>query len=160
MKQNKTLIITFTLVVILDQITKYIFSKQIIDLGLIILRPVTNTGMSFGLFQGNNLIFIIISIIFITFLIRFREEFKENQILLIMILAGATGNLIDRIIRGHVMDFIDFRFFPVFNVADSLIFLGVAGIIISEIRQMTREKKKIQKKESGKNKTKQKQKKN
>jgi len=144
LKNNKKIIILFLVLVILDQITKQIFSKQTIDLGILALRPVTNTGISFGLLQGNNFIFIIISALFIALLIKFRKEFKENQILLTMILAGATGNLIDRIIQGHVLDFIDFKIFPVFNIADTLIFLGVAGIIIYEIKKTTKEKTKNQ----------------
>jgi len=127
-------IIILIILIIIDQATKTIFSKKTINLLILQLKPTTNTGMSFGLFQGNNIIFIIISIIFITLLILLRKEFKNTKILLIMILAGAIGNLIDRIIYGHVRDFIDFRIFPIFNVADSLIFLGVIGIIIYEIK--------------------------
>ena len=133
-RQNKILIILFIVLVLFDQLTKILFTRQVIDLGILVLRPVTNTGISFGLFQGNNTLFTIISAIFIVLLILFRKEFKDNYAALTMILAGATGNLIDRIIHGHVLDFIDFKIFPVFNVADSVITLGVATILIKEIK--------------------------
>ena len=133
-RQNKILIILFIVLVLFDQLTKILFTRQVIDLGILVLRPVTNTGISFGLFQGNNTLFTIISAIFIVLLILFRKEFKDNYVALTMILAGATGNLIDRIIHGHVLDFIDFKIFPVFNVADSVITLGVATILIKEIK--------------------------
>ncbi|MFP4567356.1 MAG: signal peptidase II [Candidatus Woesearchaeota archaeon] len=145
MKKNKTLIFLLLLLVLLDQITKQIFSKQTIDLGLFAFRKVTNTGMSFGLFQGNNLIFIVITTIFIALIIYFRKEFKENKIALTLIIAGAIGNLIDRIIHGHVIDFIDFKTFPVFNVADSIIFIGVMIIIYTEIKNIKKEQNKTKK---------------
>ncbi len=128
--------VLFSFLLLLDQVTKTVFSSINIDFGFFAITPVTNTGMSFGLFQGNNLFFILISIVFIFLLFFFRKEFKGHEVFLVMILAGAFGNLIDRIIHGHVLDFIDFKFFPVFNVADSLIFIGVACIIFLELKSM------------------------
>lgn len=136
----------FFVFLIVDQLSKNLF-KSSVDFGVIAITPITNTGISFGLFQGNNDLFILVSALFIMLLIFFRKEFKEHKIPWVMVLAGATGNLLDRIIHGHVLDFIDFKFFPVFNVADSLIFLGVAVIIIKEIKSVlekaTGSKKKI-----------------
>lgn len=151
-QKTKRLTFLFTLLIAIDQITKYIFSKQTIDLGLIAITPITNTGMSFGLFNGNNLLFILITLAILTLLILFRKEFKETPVLHTLILAGATGNLIDRLIQGHVLDFIDLKFFPVFNIADTLIFLGVTGIIIYELNKMIKDNK--NKKHPNKNKLK------
>lgn len=149
-KSNLLLVALFVVLLAFDQITKTIFSKQTIDLGLMALRPVTNTGMSFGLFQGNNTVFIFISAIFIALLIFFRKEF-DNKALLVLILAGAVGNLVDRILHGHVLDFIDFKFFPVFNIADSLIFIGVVGIIFLEIKEIILKKNQAAKAKNIKN---------
>lgn len=115
-----------------DQLTKLFFSSKIVDLKILVLRPVHNTGMSFGLFQGNNLFFIILTILLIGVLFFFRKEFVGAELFLVLIFAGAFGNLADRLIHGFVIDFIDFGFFPVFNVADSLIFLGVGGVFFKE----------------------------
>jgi signal peptidase II len=52
-----------------------------------------------------------------------------------LILGGAIGNLIDRIAYGYVVDFIDFRIWPVFNVADSAITIGAAALIIDSFRE-------------------------
>jgi signal peptidase II len=95
---------------------------------------VYNTGSAFGAFRDYNWILAYISvfaIIVIMFLLvrrpRFTSAFylKLWQSALIFILCGATGNLIDRLRLGYVVDFLDFRFWPVFNVADSLITCGV-----------------------------------
>lgn len=131
-----------------DQVTKLVFFNLPRDFGFFAITPVTNTGISFGLFQGNNLILTIVTSLFIVLLFLFRKEFKGNEIFLVFILAGAFGNLIDRLIHGHVLDFLDFKFFPVFNVADSLIFIGVVAIIFLELRQVfnKKNKKKVSKK--------------
>lgn len=139
-KKIKKTIMLITLLLVLDQATKYLFSKPI-DLGIIAITPIINTGISFGLFKNNNFLFIIIAMLIITLLIIFKKEFEETQTQYALILAGATGNLIDRIIHGHVLDFIDFKFFPVFNIADALIFLGVTSIIIYEITKIIKDKK-------------------
>lgn len=131
-KRNFFLIILFVSLLVFDQLTKFFFSSRIVDLKLLVFRPVHNTGMSFGLFQGNNLFFIFLTILLIVVLFFFRKEFIGSELFLVLIFAGAFGNLLDRIIHGFVIDFIDFGFFPVFNVADSLIFLGVAGIFFKE----------------------------
>ncbi len=145
--KNNTLIIIFLILVLIDQLTKTILTTPI-DLGIIAITPITNTGMSFGLLQGNNTLLAIISIVFIALIILFRKEFKNKEIQLTMILAGATGNLIDRIIHGHVLDFINFKIFPIFNVADTLIVLGITSIIYLEIKEeikIKRREKKINK---------------
>ena len=137
---SSVLFIIFLFLVLLDQVTKTVFSFSK-DFGFFAITPITNTGMSFGLFQGNNFAFILISLLFIFLIFLFRKEFKGYEIFLVMILAGAVGNLIDRLIHGHVLDFINFKFFPVFNVADSLIFVGVACIIFLEFKKSLNFKK-------------------
>ena len=92
--------------------------------------------MAFGIFAQQHFAFLwiffvlIISLVFIFNLYR-RGFFKSSsrQLPLALILAGALGNLIDRIRLGYVVDFLDFRIWPVFNVADSAITIGVALLI-------------------------------
>jgi signal peptidase II len=90
---------------------------------------VHNTGSAFGLFQGNNHALFLLAIIILGFLFYSARGFYEEggrcgEIGVALILGGALGNLIDRMQFGHVVDFFDFRIWPVFNVADSAITVG------------------------------------
>lgn len=120
-----------------DQLTKFWIrtsfspgaSRPILP-GIFHLTFVTNTGSAFGLFQGGSFFFIFLSIITITILLvlawRKRKIFSPLVKLSFgFLLGGVCGNLIDRLRFGAVVDFLDFRIWPVFNVADSCITLGV-----------------------------------
>jgi signal peptidase II len=112
---------------------------------------ITNTGSAFGAFQGYSLVLAIIAIIGLfvlsglgIFIYRKYPQFVNipNRIALGLILGGDLGNLIDRLrFAGHVTDFIDPGFFPVFNVADSAITIGVILFIYAVFREMIRESK-------------------
>mgnify|MGYP001589482997 CR=1 FL=1 len=125
---------------ILDQLTKFAVKQNagingsIPIIGKIFhITYITNTGSAFGLFKGLNLLFILISIavmiILIFFFKRVKKESKAEQALFGLLLGGIIGNLADRLMLGYVIDFIDFRIWPVFNLADSLITIGVIGLI-------------------------------
>ena len=92
------------------------------------LTYVRNTGSAFGLFPNQTLVLTIaaaVGVIVIAYvLLRQGKASNLLAISLTMQLAGAIGNLIDRISYGYVVDFVDFRFWPVFNVADSSITIG------------------------------------
>ncbi len=96
---------------------------------------VRNRGISFGLFSDGTLAVPVIaaSIVVLAVLIRYgkREEgCLPMRVAAGMIAGGITGNLIDRIVRGAVVDFLDFRVWPVFNIADSLIVIGVCLMLV------------------------------
>ena len=97
------------------------------------LTYVQNTGMAFGLFQGALgwlvLCSIGVSIWLVLELRRRQARPRPLQWGLMLVLAGAIGNLIDRVWLGYVVDFIDLRVWPVFNVADSCITIGVALLL-------------------------------
>jgi signal peptidase II len=127
-------------VVAVDQATKLIASERLGPgasvpvLGdFIRLTLVHNTGAAFGLFPGSRVPFIVVSVLAIAVVLHlfFRETYRSvmNRILLGCILGGAIGNLIDRVRLGWVVDFIDIGFgtarWPVFNVADSAVTIGV-----------------------------------
>lgn len=92
------------------------------------LTYIKNAGAAFGILQNYQLLFIIFTIIFlVVILFYYLITPDENRILktsLILIFAGGAGNLIDRIRLGYVVDFIDIRIWPIFNVADSLVVIG------------------------------------
>lgn len=93
-----------------------------------------NTGAAFGIFQGMNSIFMVLAFVIIgLILVYFPMIPKEDiyfRLALSLQMAGATGNLIDRLYRGFVTDFISVGRFPVFNVADSCITMGVVVLLI------------------------------
>jgi signal peptidase II len=93
---------------------------------------VTNTGAAFGLFPNQGGLFIIIAIAVSLFIILYYRYLPEGRWLIRLSLGlqlgGAIGNLFDRLRYGYVIDFVDIGFWPVFNLADSAIVLGV-GIL-------------------------------
>lgn len=97
------------------------------------LTYLTNTGSAFGLFRNLNLLFIFISIGVLVLIIHYlrstESEDKIEHVFFGLLLGGITGNFIDRVALGHVVDFIDFRVWPVFNLADSFITLSVIGLV-------------------------------
>ncbi|PKM93069.1 MAG: signal peptidase II [Elusimicrobia bacterium HGW-Elusimicrobia-4] len=133
--RKKSIIIIFA-VFVLDRITKYFIVKNfylgesvaVIE-NVFHITYITNTGTAFGLLQkyGNILlIFSIIAIILISILIFIKKDISRlNQIAFSFILGGAFGNLFDRIFRGEIIDFLDFRIWPIFNIADSAITVGI-----------------------------------
>jgi len=92
---------------------------------------VQNKGAAFGLLPNQTLFFVIVTIIVVAVIItvfwktRHRNNFGLLHLSLALQLGGALGNLIDRIRLGYVIDFLDFRIWPVFNFADSAIVVGV-----------------------------------
>src|SRR6267143_3275666 len=127
-------------VLALDQATKALASSHLIMgqpvpiLGQFLrLTLVHNSGAAFGLFPGSRLPFILVSVLAIAVVLYLfaRDAYRSlwNRVLLGCILGGALGNLVDRIRWGRVVDFIDVGLgsirWPVFNVADSAVTLGV-----------------------------------
>ncbi len=101
------------------------------------LTYVQNTGMAFGLFRGYPNVFAWLAVLIAGWIIiEFRRHPPQDRWLrlgLALILSGAVGNLIDRVRFGYVIDFIDLRVWPVFNVADSAITIGVALLILRSL---------------------------
>jgi signal peptidase II len=90
-----------------------------------------NTGVAFGMFHGNNHFFIIVSLLLVAGLFYWRRRIfacgAAATAGLALVLAGAVGNIYDRLSYGFVVDFIDLSFFPaIFNIADSSITVGAA----------------------------------
>jgi signal peptidase II len=102
--------------------------------GFLHLTYVQNTGVAFGLFRNQRpaliLIGIIVCAVVVYFYTRTGKEDKLLRLSLAIILGGSLGNLFDRVFYGYVIDYIDFRFFPVFNLADIAINLGVFLVLL------------------------------
>jgi signal peptidase II len=110
------------------------------------LVNVPNTGAAFGSFKGNNTFFVIISLIALVvvtiLLVRRHRSDPWRDVSLALLLAGILGNLTDRLLHGHVVDFLLFNLhiryadpWPAFNVADSCISIAVVLFIIHSFRK-------------------------
>ena len=124
------MIIFFILLIIIDRITKIWASTLAseIDYGMFAFTYVTNTGAGFSILQNQNMLLLWMAIVALGLIIYFYNEFPKTGFVLIT--AGLIGNLIDRISYGSVVDFINFKFWPIFNAADAFIFIGVIITII------------------------------
>ena len=143
-----TLIFT-TIFFLIDISSKYIISK-IVTLGNSIdiikdflrLSYVKNTGAAFSILDGNTLLVTIIGIVIIIMIIWYLYKNKVNKMIdkigYSLILGGSIGNLFDRVCYGYVRDFIDIQIgeynYPIFNLADSFIVIGVILLLISAWR--------------------------
>lgn len=142
---KKKILISSFLLVFFDQVIKFLVEKNLSKSSSITIinnffniTYVENKGAAFGIFSNSTLILIIISIIFLYFFIKYLLEEKTYYcfkiIYLVMILSGVIGNLIDRIFRNFVIDYLDFTIFsydfPVFNLADILIVVGAFFLIL------------------------------
>ena len=123
------------IIIMLDQLSKYWVLLKLKPMGtlpvfegIFHLHYLENRGAAFGLFQNQRLFFILFTFIIVSGIIWYLIQNQEiNKILMIslsLIAGGAVGNLIDRALYGYVIDFLDFQFWPVFNIADAAIVVG------------------------------------
>ena len=136
---NKKIFVVALLTFIVDQISKIVIEKiLIVNKSVIVLKNffsltlVYNKGAAWGLFSNNRLLLILITLIALILIVSFLKSFKKNtrnNIAFGLLLGGMSGNLIDRIIYGHVRDFLDFTIvkydYPVFNIGDIAIVISI-----------------------------------
>lgn len=140
MSADRLLLLTIASVFAADQLTKFIIKSNMRigeswpGEGLVRITHGTNTGTAFGLFPNQTLFLIFASLIAIGFLVYFYRAYAlPKPILRFAIglqLGGAFGNLFDRIAFGAVTDFIHVGWWPIFNIADSSICVGMATLAI------------------------------
>ena len=139
--KNKTvrlIVILVTIFIIVDQASKLLVSNLIdgqIGNDIFAFQIANNTGMAFGFNDGSNVKNIFIMAFVLIIVIRFVKNQIElidtkTAVALSMVLAGGFGNLIDRIFRGAVLDFIKIYKFPIFNIADVLVIIGAILLVI------------------------------
>lgn len=130
---------------VIDQLIKLVVSfldlntKITIIPNFFYITYVQNDGAAWSILSGNRLLLIMIGIICLFlvyfFLIRNKQISKFEQVNYVLLVSGIMGNLCDRIIRGYVIDYLDFKifnyYFPIFNLADIFIVIGTGLIIIS-----------------------------
>lgn len=140
-------LIAAVLLVAVDQITKYMALTQLKPIGSVTFIDgfmdftfVENRGAAFGIFSGKTWLLLVISIIICAVLVWAMtkmpktKEYRKLRVTFVLILSGAVGNIIDRALRGYVVDFFEFTFikWPVFNMADIYVVVGtiVMAVII------------------------------
>ena len=147
----KKISVLTVILVIVDQIVKFLVSTYLNYIDVIpkflYLSLEKNYGVAFIMLWNNRLLILIISLLLILFLIYllnkdYLSKGKNNKLLNVtygLLFGGILGNLIDRIVRGYVIDYIGvyiFNYkFPVFNLADSFITIGVILMIISTFKE-------------------------
>ena len=128
------------LVLFFDQLTKFWVQNSMLPRDSIPLIPgvfhltyVQNTGAAFGFLREKTLFFIAVAVLVLGFIIFLIPRLPRGNLFLRVVfgllLGGALGNLIDRIRFGYVVDFLDFRIWPVFNIADMAIVVGVCFLV-------------------------------
>jgi signal peptidase II len=118
-------------------------SQSIKITNFLYLTHVQNKGAAFGLFTNMQYFLLVVGILMVALILYFHFALKRDdviQIPLSLILAGSLGNFTDRIIFGRVTDYLDFRFWPVFNLADTLINVGIFWILLTLILPRTKRK--------------------
>lgn len=128
------------IIFVIDQLAKgYITASMHLGQSIPVVKDyfyityVVNPGAAFGIFEHQRLFFIIVALLFVAAIVFFRKKIlKENTLFqwgVGLLMGGAIGNLYDRLQNGLVIDFFDFRFWPVFNIADVAICIGAALIM-------------------------------
>lgn len=145
------------IVFLLDQGTKYLIATKL-DIGeeipvighFFVITSSRNQGAAFGILQGQRWFFIVITIAVVIGIVWYMQRVRKNgskllPVALALILGGAIGNFLDRALTAEVVDFLQLTFgsyiFPIFNLADSSIVVGVALIILDTFLDMRRDKK-------------------
>ena len=146
-RQLWVLLGTATVVFILDHVTKWLVTQnialgdQVPSTGPITIHHIENRGAAFGLFPQMQFIFLAVAIAVAGYILVAGRRFGPGvfpQVLLGMVLGGALANAVDRVVQGYVVDFIDLQRWPVFNVADMAIVIGILiGVLTLRTVQVT-----------------------
>jgi len=129
----------------IDQLTKYLAVVRLQPIGEFVLIDGVfsllyheNAGMAFGLFQGGRWFFVVLTVISMGFFLYFYTSLPKTRyhdtmrFFLLMLIGGALGNFVDRLIQGYVVDFFFFSLinFPIFNVADIFLVVSVFALAV------------------------------
>ena len=150
--QDVLFLLTALLIVAADQLSKMwiranlAIGQSLFEAGFFRITHVHNTGAAFGLFRGQSASLTVVAfvgigvLLFYAFLVYRRLPLLDNmlnRLALGLVFGGTIGNLIDRLRFGYVTDFIDFGFWPAFNIADSAITIGVIIFVYSSLRSLS-----------------------
>ena len=124
-----------------DQVTKHIVASQLsLDdevkvIGPFSIHHVQNSGIAFGLFSSATAVVIVLTTVAVAWMLFFFARSGARHpilpVALGLVIGGSVSNLVDRVRLGHVTDFLDLKFWPAFNLADSFIVVGVAILLLA-----------------------------
>jgi signal peptidase II len=127
--------------VLADQVTKHVVSSNLLlgeglhVVGPFSIRHVQNSGIAFGLFSNATAVVIVVTAIAIGWMLAyFARSGARHPVLPValgLVIGGSVSNLTDRVRLGYVTDFLDFRYWPAFNLADSFIVIGVGILLVA-----------------------------
>lgn len=127
-------------IILVDQLSKY-YIQSLMPIGMSIpiienifhLTYILNPGAAFGILENQRWFFVVVAFIMLVCILyiypRIKAEVLSLRLGIALLVGGAIGNVIDRARTGYVVDFFDFRIWPIFNIADIAIVVGV-GIIV------------------------------
>lgn|SRR5574344_72958 len=139
-----TLLVISSLIILLDQIVKLLITHNMVvgeSIKIInnffYITYVNNSGAAWSILTGNRILLIVITLLVLfiiyKYLIKDKKLQKIEQIIYGLLVGGVIGNLIDRVVRGYVIDYLDFYIFnydyPIFNIADAAIVIAVILLI-------------------------------
>lgn len=152
---KKKIIVLTIILILLDQITKLLVTLNInLNTGISLIPSffslvyVQNTGAAWGMFSSGTIILALLSVIFLAFFVKYiidRKDMDNFEVVISsMLIGGIVGNLIDRLVRGYVVDFFSFKIFsynfPIFNVADCFIVISII-LLLFKIYFLDKKKK-------------------
>ena len=141
-KQVPFFLIAF-IVIVIDQVLKFIIRNAMtLRQSIPVIKNVfhitygINYGAGFGILKEQTWLLIWFSVMVIGIILYLHDRVKgKTAFFTALVLGGVVGNLIDRLAFGHVIDFIDFRIWPVFNIADAALTIGAVGLIVYFIKK-------------------------
>lgn len=148
-KHSRLVILLSICLIAVDQISKQLIRVNfalnkpvpVVD-GILWITHVENSGVAFGMAKGFSLVLSAAGFVLLIILLSFYSDFLSRgtgAVSVPFIFAGAISNMIDRVAKGTVTDFIDLGFWPVFNLADSFIVIGVVLMLVSFLKYGYRE---------------------
>jgi signal peptidase II len=147
-KKTIIIIISGILLILFDLFTKYLITKYFnVNEGIVLINNflkfvyIRNTGAAFGMLSNNTILLILVTIVLLFYLVKeiLNSKANINLFAYTLIISGAIGNLIDRVFRKYVVDFISFKLLghemAIFNIADIYITFGIIIIIYCIIKE-------------------------
>ena len=137
-KTTVSIIVLIIVLLVLDQLIKLVIinnpTKTIIP-NVVEIKLTENKGGAFGVGQNSTFSYIVTNVIVLGIIIKFMTNGNKlidvkTKVVLALVLAGGISNLIDRICRGYVLDFINIKNLPVFNLADLYVLIGWIGFVV------------------------------
>ena len=144
MQKKKLMFIITAIVLAVDYLIKFLLTNKnfIVIKNFFSLKYTENYGAAWSIMNNQRLLLIMISLAFLICLFKYSFKFKNNnrnKIAFGLVFGGLLGNLLDRIIYGYVRDFISLQFgsyyYPIFNIADIAIVLGIILVVIAIIKK-------------------------